>query len=118
MYDVSMVGPNTAVFQFLNGSSLTANTTHLHQRHDMEAWLATRRCLLVTASEFAAVLGKSPFTKRADLLATKLGTRPAFRGNAATAYVLALSLSLSFSLSLSLSLSLSFSFIHLLACLF
>ncbi len=85
-FEVSLVAPNEASYRFSNGTELRVNTTHLHQRTDMQAWLAARKCLLVTASEFAAVLGKSPFTKRPDLLATKLGTKAAFGGNAATAW--------------------------------
>ena len=84
MINVSIVSPNTALIGFTNGSECFVNTTMLHQRRDMDIWLATRRCLQVTASEFAAVLGKSPFTKRKDLLEAKLGLRTPFQGNAAT----------------------------------
>mmetsp|Transcript_77829 Transcript_77829/g.152311 ORF Transcript_77829/g.152311 Transcript_77829/m.152311 type:complete len:350 (-) Transcript_77829:268-1317(-) len=86
-YYVTVIGRNLARVTFQSGTqaSIDVNTTELHQQRDMKLWLATRASLDVTASEFSAVLDKSRFSSRRQLLENKLGLNPKpFTGNAAT----------------------------------
>ena len=68
-------------------AAAAAAAAHLDRgRHDTDLWLAARRCLEITASEFAAIMGESKFTTREKLMDTKLGLAPRFNGNAGTAW--------------------------------
>jgi putative phage-type endonuclease len=62
-----------ALVQLHNGTQVTVDPSMLHQRTDQAVWLALRRTLNVTASEFSAVLNTSFFSNRDKLLQIKLG---------------------------------------------
>ncbi|CAB9512610.1 YqaJ-like viral recombinase domain [Seminavis robusta] len=62
-----------AHIQLHNGTQFTVHPPSLHQRRDQAVWLAVRKQVNVTASEFSAVLDKSFFTSREKLLHIKQG---------------------------------------------
>eukprot|EP00521_Asterionellopsis_glacialis_P010723 CAMPEP_0195299590 /NCGR_PEP_ID=MMETSP0707-20130614/25817_1 /TAXON_ID=33640 /ORGANISM="Asterionellopsis glacialis, Strain CCMP134" /LENGTH=309 /DNA_ID=CAMNT_0040362029 /DNA_START=125 /DNA_END=1054 /DNA_ORIENTATION=+ len=80
---VSILSPNRAAIELINGTTVHVNPQTLHQRDHQDIWLAVRSALLVTASEFSSVLGTSFFTTRDELMEIKLGKRSGFNGNAA-----------------------------------
>mmetsp|Transcript_26674 Transcript_26674/g.37592 ORF Transcript_26674/g.37592 Transcript_26674/m.37592 type:complete len:330 (-) Transcript_26674:40-1029(-) len=80
---VSIISPENAAVELTNGTTINVNPQTLHQRDHQDIWLAVRSALVVTASEFSAVLGTSFFTTRDELVEIKLGKRSGFNGNAA-----------------------------------
>ncbi|CAJ1949602.1 unnamed protein product [Cylindrotheca closterium] len=75
--------PTMANVTLINGTQLILDPREFHQRTDQSMWLAMRKTLDVTASEFSPVLNNSFFTSREKLLDIKQGNVKPFSGNSA-----------------------------------
>eukprot|EP00633_Aureoumbra_lagunensis_P004755 CAMPEP_0197317566 /NCGR_PEP_ID=MMETSP0891-20130614/47587_1 /TAXON_ID=44058 ORGANISM="Aureoumbra lagunensis, Strain CCMP1510" /NCGR_SAMPLE_ID=MMETSP0891 /ASSEMBLY_ACC=CAM_ASM_000534 /LENGTH=322 /DNA_ID=CAMNT_0042807613 /DNA_START=1 /DNA_END=969 /DNA_ORIENTATION=+ len=75
--DIEWVRQHVALFSFAGMGKIETDTRMLHQKNDQDAWLAARRRLVATSSEFAAACFDShTYFSRKLLLHSKISGQP------------------------------------------